>query len=477
MVLVLVIIIAAAGYYYFKIQPSAQPASDPIAQTVPARQGHLVLSANGKGTLIAQTEATYGFKTSGPVTQVNIKIGDQVEAGQVLAQLDGTLVQMKYVEAQQALQALFSAASISNVQQTVATAQDTEASARAWLSYLLSPNVMDAEDNLASAEQNLSDAQAEAKANPTDAANKKLQESKAAVTYLKGKLDQARAYYTKVYGPNMFTEHQTVGIGRGRRTVVVTYTDPVTGKELPKIDWPSVDDIAKARNHYAQAKQTIKDGQVYLEAAKTGVIPNGATGPQLNRLNDAQLALKSAQTALDNTKLIAPISGTVTALDMNVGEQGNTSTAITISQLYQPYIVDASLDQTDWISAKVGNKVNVIFDLLPEKTFAGTVTMVYPVLDSSGDAPVAHIVVKLDQSISQNLPAGTGANIVVVGGEAQDAVLVPAGAIHKTSNGGYEVFVIQNGQQIKKPVEIGLQGTVYVEIKSGLDAGEIVATK
>jgi len=114
---------------------------------------------------------------------------------------------------------------------------------------------------------------------------------------------------------------------------------------------------------------------------------------------------------------------------------------------------------------------------LPGKTFPATVTTVYPVLDTSGDAPLVHIFVQLDQSISQNLPAGTGASLEIVGGEADNAVMVPTNAVHKTSNGGYEVVVIQNGQQIKKQVEVGLQGTAYVEIKSGLNAGEIVATK
>src|SRR5206468_985815 len=110
------------------------------------------------------------FKTSGPITQVHVKIGDQVEAGQVLAQLDDTLLQMKYAEAQQSLQELYSAASIATTEKEIATAQDTEFQARTWLSYLISPDVVDAEENLATAQQKLTDAQTEAKTNPSDAA-------------------------------------------------------------------------------------------------------------------------------------------------------------------------------------------------------------------------------------------------------------------------------------------------------------------
>jgi HlyD family secretion protein len=476
-ILLIVILIATGSYYYFKAKPSTQGAGNAEIQTAVARRGNLVLSANGTGTLISQTDATFGFKTSGQVTQVNIKIGDQVTAGQVLAQLDDSLAQINYIEAQQALQELYSAASIANTQQGIATAKDTEFAARTWLAYLISPDVVDAEEILANAEQKLSDAQNEANANPSEAASKKVQENEATVTYLKEKLAQTWTYYQNVYGPETFTEYQTVGHGRNRRQVAITYTDPITGKQLPKIDWPSADDLAKARNNYAQAKQAIKDGENYLQAITTGVIPVEATGTQLGGLNDAQLAVKNAQAALDSTKLIAPIGGTISAIDLHVGEQGNTTSAVTISQLSQPYIVDVSLDQTDWGVAKVGNKVNVTFDLLPGKTFPGNVTVVYPELNSSGDAPLVHIQAQLDQSISQNLPAGTGVSIEVVGGDANNAVLVPASAVHKNNSGGYEVSVIQNGKQKKQRVEIGLQGTAYVEIKSGLDAGTIVATK
>jgi multidrug efflux pump subunit AcrA (membrane-fusion protein) len=139
--------------------------------------------------------------------------------------------------------------------------------------------------------------------------------------------------------------------------------------------------------------------------------------------------------------------------------------------------VDAYLDEADWIiAAEVGNKVNVTFDLLPEQTFTGTVTLVYPELDPLFEASLVQIIVKLDQSISQDLPAGTGATAEVIGGEAKDVVLAPVGALHK-GDGTYYVNVMQNGQKVKRTVEIGLKNDSYAEVKSGLEVGEIVVTK
>ncbi len=437
------------------------------------------MAATGSGTLVAQTDATFGFDTSGQVTDVYVKVGDQVEAGQVLAQLDDTLAQMDYVEAEQALLELYSAASIATVQQEIGTAQDTEFYAHEWLEYLISSEVVEAEENLAIAQQKLAEAQAEAKANPSDAANQAVKEKEQAVTFLSEKLDQAWAYYENEYLPENFAEYETIGSGRHAKQVVVTYIDPYTGEEKIKTNGPSAADIAIARNNLTQAQEIVKEDKTYLEVLQTGVIPDGATGEKLTTLYEAQQAVDDAKNALEETKLIAPISGTVIALDLNLGEQvdKDASSIITISQLSQPYMLDVYLDEADWGTAQIGNKVNVTFDLLGEQTFPGTVTLVYPELSESFESSLVHITVQLDQRISQDLPAGTGADVEVIGGEAQGVVLVPVDALHKTEDGKSVVTAIQNGQQVEREIEIGLQNDTYAEVKSGLEAGEIVVTR
>ena len=467
------------GYFYYSkvYSPAKITTRSSRTQTAISQRGNLVLSANGTGKLVPNSDATFGFKTRGQVTKVNVKIGDQVEAGQTLAQLDDTLVQMKYLEAQQALQELYSAASISKVEQEIATAQDNEYYAHEWLKYLLSPEVVEAEENLAIAQQNLADAQAEAKnATPSATATQNVKEKQSAVDFLTDKLSQAQTYYQNEYLPETFGVYENAGSRRHPKQVLETYIDPKTGLEFPKINAPSADDIATARNNLAQAQQTIKDDQAYLDILKSGSIPEGATGTKLTTLYEAQQAVDNAKAALDQSELIAPISGIVTSLDLSIGKQVDTSSVITISQLSQPYLLDVYIDEADWSTAKVGNKVTVTFDLLPEKTFQGTVTLVYPEIDSSFEASLIQIHVQLNQSISQDLPAGTGAKIEVLGDEARNVVLVPVGALHQT-NGTRYVNVFQNGQKVKRTVEVGLKNATYAEIKSGLEAGEIVVTK
>jgi HlyD family secretion protein len=475
----LLVLFAFAGSYayYSNVTASSQAANESGTQTSVARPGDITVTASGTGTLVAQTDASFGFDTSGQVTAVNVKVGDQVEAGQVLAQLDDSLAQMKYVEAQQTLQELYSAASIATVQQEIATAQDTEFYAREWLEYLISPEVLEAEENIVIAQQKLDEAKAAATTTPSDTANQAVKAKEQAVTYLTEKLKQAQAYYKNSYLPENFGEYENVGSRRNPKIVLVTYIDPYTGEDVPEINGPSADDVATARNNYIQAQETVKEDEIYLDVLNTGVIPDDATGEKIQTLYQAQLALDQAKAAVEDTQLTAPISGTVTSLDLNIGEQAGTSSVITIAQLSQPYTLDAYIEEADWSLAKVGNKVNVTFDLLPEQTFTGTVTTVYPELSPSFETDLVHIIVQLDSSISQDLPAGTGATLDVVGGEAKGVIVVPVDVVHKGDDGKSYVTVLQNEQQVEREVEIGLQNDTYVEIRSGLDAGEIVVTE
>ncbi len=125
---------------------------------------------------------------------------------------------------------------------------------------------------------------------------------------------------------------------------------------------------------------------------------------------------------------------------------------------------------------QVGYPTEIVFDVLPDDTFTGVVTMVYPELDTSSNSSLVHAIVKLNDEVDSTLPSGTSAAVDVISGETQDAVLVPVEALHKIDDGRYTLFVLENGSLRLRVVEVGLQDITYAEIKSGLDAGTTVTT-
>ena len=456
--LVVVVLAGGGGYAYYRMVYLPQQTTDePTMQTATARQGDLIIYASGTGTLVPAAETSFGFNTSGQVSKINVKVGDIVEAGQLLAELDNSTQEIQYTQAKRALAELTSPYAIATAEQDVATAIQSVSSARSHLAYLISPTVLYWEEQVAKAEQDLADAQAAAKASPSADADQKVKQAQDALNTYQDKFKGSQSYYESNYLPNNFTR-----VDRQTNTKYVAAPTDV--------------DIAEARANYALAQASVVEAQNYLAALRGESVPEDATGTNLTQLEDAQLNLKSAEDSLTATQLIAPISGTVMSLDLTLGDTISSGAIATVADLSTPYL-EVFLDATDWENVKVGFDAEVTFDALPDNKYTGKVTQVDPGLYTSGNTSVVRAMVELDPpSDGFNLPTGSTAAVDVIAGQARNAVLVPVEALHVTSPDNYALFVLENGKPRLRVVEVGIQDTLYAEIKSGLQAGEVVTT-
>jgi RND family efflux transporter MFP subunit len=426
-------------------------------QTAVARTGDLVIYASGTGTLTAADQVDLAFKTSGQVKAIYFEVGDEVKQGDLLAEVDDTESQIKYTQAKRTLLELTSVAAIAEAEETVAAAQSDLDSANSHLAYVISPDVYLWELEVEEATQAVEDAKATLEASPNDSDLKeKLEKAEAYLDYAEDKLAGNWYYYEHEYLPNHFTVWDKE-----------THTKYVAA--------PSDTEIMEARAAVTKADATLQEAK-YLYAALTGgEVPEDATGAGLSELESAQLDLESAQNDLDSTKLYAPISGTIMSLDTSVGDTAGTETVITVADLSQ-YYLEIFLDETDWGNVAVGYQAEIIFDALPETMFAGEVIQVDPGLYTSNNTSVVRAIVKMDSSTDEiNLPIGTAASVDVIGGRAENAVLIPIEAVH-TAGEQYTVFVMENGEPRLRVVEVGIQDSLYAEIKSGLNAGDVVTT-
>jgi HlyD family secretion protein len=458
MIVGVVILASAGGFAYYKmVYLPAQTPSQPALQTTTVRRGDLTISASGTGTLAPADQVTFGFGSSGQVTSLSVKVGDQVQAGQVLAELDNTSQQVAYTQAQRALADLISPYAIATAEQTIATDMANIDTAHGQLAYLIGPQVLYWEEQITKAQQDLADAQAAAKATPSSEADQKVKQIQDQLSLYQDKLKGSQDYYQNVYLPQNFTKR-----------------DRATGTKY--VAAPTDAEIATARANLALAQATLIQDQNYLAALKGEKVPDGATGSNLTTLEDAQLAVQTAEANLAGTRLTAPISGTVMTLDFAVGDQVSAGAGITIADLSKPY-VQIYMDPTDWDKVAAGYTTNVTFDALPDQTFTGKVTEVDPGLYTSGNTSAVQGMVLIDPPSSElNLPIGSTASVEVIAAQAQNAVLVSVNALHEYAPGKYAVFVDQNGKLTVRDVEIGLMDLVNAEVKSGLQPGEVVST-
>ncbi|MCL4530076.1 MAG: efflux RND transporter periplasmic adaptor subunit, partial [Chloroflexi bacterium] len=441
-----ILILAAIGglsYYGLVLSPAQQAAAaaQPVMQTAVVRRGNITLSASGTGTLVAANQVNLGFGTSGQLITLNVKVGDQVKHGQLLAAVDNTSQALQLLQAKRALANLTSDTSIATAQEAVATANKTVYSTKNQLIYLISPQVFYDEQQIAAAQQALDQAKSAANNPPTSDQQKAIDAAATKLTSDQHQLAGDQLWYTQAYVPNIFITRGTVNA-------------------------PTDSDIAGAKAAYAAALASVQEAQWYVDALTGVAVPDNATGINLSTFEQAKLTLQSAQDTFNATQLYAPFSGIVTTVSAQLGDSVGSTAIITVADMSTLY-VQTYIDQSSFAMFQVGNAADVIFDALPNLTLKGKVVQVSPALVTSSGQSAVSGMVQLDPT-STNLLLGMSAAVNVIAGDAQNAVLAPVAALHETTPGQYAVFVVKNGQLTLTDVTVGLQDPVNAEIKSGL---------
>ena len=238
---------------------------------------------------------------------------------------------------------------------------------------------------------------------------------------------------------------------------------------------PDESDIEAARIQVRQAELALAQAQLNLEAAQSNLEDWDTTTAELS-LSQAQLKLETAQRNLEETILLAPLSGTVMAVGAQVGESVSASPIITLANMEEPQVL-FWVEESDLMSVAPGNAVNIVFEALPDYTFPGEIVSIDPALVTVDGTAAVQSWASVDLSAHPvSLLSGMNADVEIVAGEALNALLVPVQALRELGPDQYAVFVVgANGELELRPVEVGLQDFVNVEIISGLKAGEVVS--
>jgi len=199
---VLIIALGGAAYYYVATKTSTQ---EETVQTSTIGTGDIMLSATGLGTLVAREEVSFGFKNGGTVSEVLVGLGDHVEAGQGLARLENSTLQLKYKQAEANLASLNSPAELAQAEQAVQDAEQSLATARNDLQYMIGSDMLIAEEQVASAQQVLQTAKAALEQDAYDTNKQKVSEAEADLKKAQENLSYAYYNYSSTYTQETFT--------------------------------------------------------------------------------------------------------------------------------------------------------------------------------------------------------------------------------------------------------------------------------
>ena len=397
--LIVVGVIGAAGWWgwnYYQEQQAAEVAAAAAAEAAASSDLEQVIWASGKLTPVQW--AGLAPSGSGTVAAIYVQEGDTVAAGNLLLELENGVLQSQVkvaeaalVEAQAALAKLQAGATPADI----AAAEAAVEAAKAQVA-VASSQMLDVQSavNTAQAQVRMAQAQyAEVASHPTAA---ERLSARALIAQAQAALSNAQAAYNIVKGdPNigampqsLVLQQATSGLEVAQAQADVTAQGPTEqqlGVVASAIDAARTQ-VAAAENRGAAAEAAVRAALSQVASAQAALdkLLAGATAEDIAmaeaRVQSAQAAVASAVAQLSQTQVFAPFAGQIGAVNVRLGEQiAPGAYAILLGDTGAMHVETTDLRETDVVRVDPGMRVEVTFDALPNRIFAGTVTHVAPV--------------------------------------------------------------------------------------------------
>ncbi len=265
------------------------------------------------------------------------------------------------------------------------------------------------------------------------------------------------------------------------------------------------ENMIKAQKDYARSRELFAEGletQAALDgAAALFEAEKARHAGSLNQVAQARANLKQLQDDLSRTTIYAPMDGTVSQLNKEVGEialgsQFQEDVILVLSNL-SGMEAEVQVDENDIVSVQIGDLATVEVDALPDVELSGEVTEIAnsATIAGSGTADQKtefRVKIAITDPDSQLRP-GMTATADIVTDRRERAVGVPIQAVAvrtaeqlgrddegqdsqkwETDDDGFVeiVFVVHDGKADARQVETGIQSETHIEIVGGLSEGD-----
>ena len=442
-------------------------------QTAVVRRGTLSVMVSGTGSLAPKSQATPSFLSGGRVTEVLVEEGQAVEAGQALIRLETDELALQVARAEAALGA-----------------------AEGQLAQLLAPPRA---EEVAAAEANV-----EAMWGQVDGAAANLDQVSAGPDAA-----QIAAAQAEIAAAEM-------AYRAALRTYDTTDEDDEERKEQARYDlWAAEVALDAARTQLddlwagadaeevraAQANASTAEAERDAALAQLELLLAEATEEQVRvtqaTVEQARIGLDQARLALERATLAAPMAGTITSLDVELGERVAPGSPIVVLSDLTGLEVDINLDETDVPAVTVGQEARSNLDAFPGVELPGEVTYVAPVAQNQSGVVLYLVTVRLapvDPSIGPaanpaeapstdsgqasgqqvNLRTGMTAEVEITTTSQENALIVPLRAV-ETEGGRAHVWRLSGDEFERTEVTLGLMTDTDVEVTRGLAEGDVVS--
>jgi len=222
--------------------------------------------------------------------------------------------------------------------------------------------------------------------------------------------------------------------------------------------------LVNSMEEYVQSLRS--NNRRLISASREKLSSLGVSEKQINKIKESR---KVPQTI----SVYAPQDGIVAMLMVREGMYVKPANEVMkLADLSSAWVLAEVFEsQSDWVEP--GQLADVELSYIPGRTWEGKVDYVYPNLDAKNRT--LKVRLRFDNP-GEALKPNMYANVAIYGGAKQNVLSVPREALIRS--GGTERLIIAkgNGRFAQRVVVAGMESGDFVEIKSGVSAGEKVVT-
>lgn len=466
--LIVAAVLGVGGWFAYQrfILPAQQAKAEvPAFESVKAERGNILSTVSATGSIEPESQVSLLFRSVGPVAKVLVAEGDQVQQGQLLAELDTT--DLTLALAQSKVSQEISAAQLKKLQAPpdpldVAAAQAAVEVAQAGVS---------------SADAALASAQASYQDLLTGPNNTQQTINTAQLQQAEISLKQAQQAYNKIKDqPDAGLMPQAAQLEQATSSYEVAKAQVAKTEERA-----TQGQVAQALNQIAQAQSALRQAQGQVVNAQNNLqkLLDGAKQEDVDiaraQVKQAQLSQLQAENSLANARIVAPFSGVVSQVNIKQGEQSaNGQPAVVLTDL-DSFHLKVLVDEIDVRQVAVGQPVRLSVDALPDAKITGKITKIASTAANVNNV-VAYEVTIVPDPTEAPLRVGMSATAIVTTAEVDDVILVPNRYITLDRNTGKAyVYKVVNKQPVPQEVELGLRNDTQSQVIAGLNAGDEIA--
>ena len=175
----------------------------------------------------------------------------------------------------------------------------------------------------------------------------------------------------------------------------------------------------------------------------------------------------SYENLLENTQLVSPLNGVVTARNFDNGDlYTSTQTPVLVVEQIAPVKLMVNVSEPNFPKVSKGMPVKVKLDVYEGEEFEGKVSLVYPTIDAATHTFPVEITLA---NANQRVRPGMFARVTMNFGSKNHVVVPDMAVVKRAGSGDRYVYVYNNGKVSYNKVELGRRmGTEY-ELISGVD--------